>query len=91
MNGIICAVRGGLESRAGITRAIGLAQALGLPLHFVYVVNQELVPDSGSELGVAATNQLQQMGESVLSVPSARDTIAGTLGNAREGQPCSSP
>lgn len=66
MSGIVCALRGGLDSRATITRAITLAQEAGLPLHFLYVVNRGLVSDTTSRSAHTAAEQLRQMGNSMV-------------------------
>ena len=87
MSGILCAVRGGLESRATITQAIGLARTTGLPVQFVYVLNEDLVPGTGSERARAVANQVRQMGESVLLAAQALANSQGVLarGSARQG------
>jgi hypothetical protein len=87
MSGILCAVRGGLESRATITQAIGLARTTGLPVQFVYVLNEELVAGTGSDRGRAVANQLRQMGESVLLAAQALANSHGVLarGSGRQG------
>jgi hypothetical protein len=87
MSGILCAVRGGLESRATITQAIGLARTTGLPVHFVYVLNKELAHGTGSDRARAVANQVQQMGESVLFAAQTLANSHGVLahGSARQG------
>jgi nucleotide-binding universal stress UspA family protein len=89
MGGIICAVRGGPESRATITQAIGLARTTGLPVHFVYVLNHELVLRIGGERARAVAYQVQQMGDAVLfaaqalansqGVPARRSACQGVV------------
>jgi nucleotide-binding universal stress UspA family protein len=87
MNGILCAVRGGLASRATITQAIDLARTTGLPVQFVYVLDEELVPATGSERARAVANQVRQMGESVLFAAQALANAQGVCahGAARQG------
>jgi hypothetical protein len=87
MSGILCAVRGGLESRATITQAISLARTTGLPVQFVYVLNEELVPGTGSDRARAVANQFRQMGVSVLLAAQALAHSQGVLarGSARQG------
>jgi hypothetical protein len=87
MSGILCAVRGGLESRATIAQAIGLARTTGLPVQFVYVLSEELVPGAGSDRARAVANQVRQMGESVLLAAQALAHSHGVLarGSARRG------
>lgn len=87
MSRILCAVRGGLESRATISQAIGLARTTGLPVHFVYVLNEELVPQTSSDRARAVVGQVQQMGESVLAAARALANSHGVLAyrSARQG------
>ena len=87
MSGILCAVRGGLESRATITQAIDLARTTGLPVQFVYVLDEELVPATGSERARAVANQIRHMGESVLFAAQALANAQGVLAHraARQG------
>jgi hypothetical protein len=87
MSGILCAVRGGLESRATITEAIDLARTTGLPVQFLYVLNEELVPGTGSHRARAVATQVRQMGESVLFAAQALANSHGVLarGAARQG------
>jgi hypothetical protein len=87
MSGILCAVRGGLESRATIGQAIDLARTTGLPVQFLYVLNEELVPGTGSHRARAVATQVRQMGESVLFAAQALANSQGVLarGAARQG------
>jgi nucleotide-binding universal stress UspA family protein len=77
MGGIICAVRGGLDCRNTVTRAIGLAKGTDLPVHFLYVVNHDLLPrvDSGHVRTVAG-----KMGQMCTAVLQAAQATAEALG-----------
>jgi nucleotide-binding universal stress UspA family protein len=87
MSGIVCAVRGGPQSRATIAQAIGLARRTGLPVHFVYVLNQELVPGAGIDHARAVEHQVKQLGESVLFAAQALANSQGVCarGSTRQG------
>jgi len=43
MGAIVCAIRCGTDCRPAIAQAITLAQETGLPVHFLYVVNRDLL------------------------------------------------
>jgi len=87
MGGIVCAVRGGLDSQTTIAQAIGLARQTGLSVHFVYVLNHELFPRVGRDRVHAVMNQIQQMGESVLLAAQVLANSDGVLarGSVRQG------
>jgi nucleotide-binding universal stress UspA family protein len=82
MSVILCALRGGTTSKATISRAISLAQDVSLPVHFLYVVNRELVSQSTHRTAFTAKAQLRQMGRSMLLVAQA---IANSHGIAAHG------
>ena len=71
MSEIICALRGGPDSRATIRRALTLAQETSLPLHFLYVVSRDLVPDTTSCSANTVKERLRQMGSSMVLVAQA--------------------
>ena len=66
MGVILCAIRGGPECQSAIAQAITLAQEAGLPVHFLYVVNRDLLSSANSAQARAVSGQIRQMGESVL-------------------------
>ena len=66
MTGIVCAVRGGLDSQPTIARAIALAQETDLPLYFLYVVNLDFLVRTSSTRIHTISEQMQQMGEFIL-------------------------
>lgn len=82
MSGIICALRGGPDSRAAITSAVTLARETSLPLHFLYVVNRELVSDMAVRDAHTVVDQLRQMGNSIVFVGQA---IADSHGIPAQG------
>jgi nucleotide-binding universal stress UspA family protein len=74
MSGIVCAVRGGPDSKETISQAIGLAQQTGLPLHFLYVVNLDFLAHTTRSRVHTISEQMHQMGEFILL--SAQDSAA---------------
>ncbi len=74
MSGIVCAVRGGPDSKATISKAISLAQQTGLPLYFLYVVNLDFLAHTTSSRVHTISEQMHQMGEFILL--SAQDSAA---------------
>lgn len=82
MSEIVCALRGGSASRATITRAITLAQGASLPLHFLYVVNRDLMSDMTGRSADRVIEQLRQMGCSMVQVA---ETIANSQGIPARG------
>jgi nucleotide-binding universal stress UspA family protein len=66
MSVILCAIRGGPECHPTIAQAIGLAQETGLPVHFLYIVNRDLLTTANGTLAAAISGQVRQMGRSVL-------------------------
>lgn len=71
MSEIVCALRGGPDSRATMRRAITLAQETSLPLRFLYVVNRELAPDRTAGSAKAVRERLRQVGGSMVLVAQA--------------------
>lgn len=66
MSGIICAVRGGPDSKATIKKAISLAKEVQLPLYFLYVVNLDFLSHTQSSKTSTISDELNQMGEFIL-------------------------
>jgi len=66
MGVILCAIRGGPECQPAIAQAITLAQETGLPVHFLYIVNRDLLSSASSSRVGAISGQIRQMGKSVL-------------------------
>lgn len=71
MSVIVCSIRGGVESKATVDQAIALARATCLPLHFLYVVNSDLLPAAGGDEMDALIESVRQMGLSVLGAAKA--------------------
>lgn len=66
MSGIICAVRGGPDSKTTIKKAITLAKEVDLPLYFLYVVNLDFLSHTQSSKTSTISDELNQMGEFIL-------------------------
>ncbi|MGD2027997.1 MAG: universal stress protein, partial [Anaerolineales bacterium] len=66
MSGIICAIRGGPDSKATIQKGISLAIEVDLPLYFLYVVNLDFLSHTQSSKTSTITDELYQMGEFIL-------------------------
>jgi nucleotide-binding universal stress UspA family protein len=66
MSVILCAIRGGPECLPSIAQAITLAQETSLPVHFLYIVNRDLLSSANSTQAHAISGQIRQMGKSVL-------------------------
>ena len=71
-SGIICSIRGGVESKATIDRAVALAHETSLPLYFLYVVNLELIRAVGGDDQDVLVESVQDLGYTVLGAASAR-------------------
>ena len=66
MSGIVCAVRGGPDSRPTIEKAIDLAKESGLALYFLYIVNIDFLDHTIRSRVQTISQQMQQMGEFIL-------------------------
>jgi nucleotide-binding universal stress UspA family protein len=66
MSGIVCAIRGGPDSRITIEKSIQLAKQTGLKLHFLYVVNLDFLTHTTSSRIAAISTEMHQMGEFIL-------------------------
>ena len=66
MSVILCAIRGGPECQPAIAQAITLAQETGLPVHFLYIVNRDLLSSANGAQARAVSGQIRQMARSVL-------------------------
>ena len=87
MSGIVCAIRGGPDSRATITTAISLAQKVGQPLYFLYVVNLDFLSRTSSTRVHTISKEMQQMGEFILlaAQASAKEHGIAAEGIVRQG------
>ena len=66
MSVILCAIRGGPECLPAIAQAITLAQETDFTVHFLYIVNRDLLSSANSAQTRAASRQIRKMGQSVL-------------------------
>lgn len=66
MAGIICAIRGGPDSRPTIEKSIQLAKQTGQKLYFLYVVNLDFLAHTTSSRVAAISTEMHQMGEFIL-------------------------
>jgi nucleotide-binding universal stress UspA family protein len=79
MSGVVCAIRGGPRSQHTIERGIALAQETGLPLHFFYIVNLALLTRTTTSRVSTISEQMRQMGESILLAAQAQAAAHGVL------------
>jgi nucleotide-binding universal stress UspA family protein len=68
MSGIVCAVRGGPDSKPTINKSIELAKLTDLTIHFLYVVDLDFLTHSSSSRVATITTEMDQMGEFILLV-----------------------
>lgn len=66
MSGIVCAVRGGPDSRLTIAKAIQVAVESGQRIYFLYVVNLDFLTHTQSSRIHSITAEMRQMGEFIL-------------------------
>lgn len=87
MSVILCAIRGGPECQPAIAQAISLAQETGLPVHFLYVVNRDLLSNANGAQARAISGQIRQMGKAVLRTALAWASTQGVTaqGVIRQG------
>jgi K+-sensing histidine kinase KdpD len=88
MGVIVCAIRGGPESQATIVKAVALAQETDLPLHFLYVVNRDLLSSASSNRARAMSKHIRQMGKAVLHTAQVMASAQGVRarGLVRQGK-----
>ena len=77
MSVILCAIRGGPECLPAIAQAITLAQETGFTVHFLYIVNRDLLSSANSAQARAISGQIRQMGKSVLRTALALSSAQG--------------
>jgi len=82
VSGIVCAIRGGPNSRVTIDKAIAVAQESGLPLYFLYVVNLDFMTHTTSTRVHTISEEMRQMGEFILL---SAQTTASQSGVEAEG------
>ena len=72
MGCIVCAIRGGEDSRRTEERAIGLARARGDELAFVFVADTTSLPPVREPLADVVADELERLGRSLLGIVLAR-------------------
>jgi hypothetical protein len=87
MSGIVCAVRGGPDSRPTIEKSIALAKESGLPLSFIYIVNIDFLDYTNRSRVQTISQEMQHMGEFILLTAQAAASEKGieTQGIIRHG------
>jgi hypothetical protein len=90
MTGIVCAIRGGSDSRATIEHSIQLALETGLPLYFLNIINLDFLMRTSSRLALI-TEEMRQLGEFILLTARNKAITHGAIaegvirqGNVRE-------
>ena len=88
MPGIVCAIRGGPDSRLTIERAIRLARETNLPIEFLYVVNLDFLVRTTRSRVDTISSEMEQLGEFILLAAQAEADSAGVIseGIVRHGQ-----
>ena len=77
MSGIVCAVRGGPDSRPTIDKAIALAKESGLALNFIYIVNVDFLDYTNRSRVQTVSLEIQHMGEFILLTAQAAASAKG--------------
>ncbi len=77
MSGIVCAVRGGPDSRPTIEKSIELAKESELTLYFLYIVNIDFLDHTIRSRVQTITQQMEQMGEFILLSAQASAKVKG--------------
>jgi nucleotide-binding universal stress UspA family protein len=82
MSAIVCAIRGGPDSKPTIAKAIELSQETGFSLYFLYVVNLDFLTHTSSTRVHTISQEMEQMGEFILL---SAQTEAANQGVIAEG------
>ena len=77
MSGIVCAVRGGPDSRPTIEKAISLAKESGMALNFLYIVNIDFLDYTNRSRVQTISQEMQHMGEFILLTAQAAAKAKG--------------
>jgi nucleotide-binding universal stress UspA family protein len=77
VSGILCAIRGGVECRSTIHKAVSLARERDLPVHFLYVLTPRLTPPIDGSRAEALSELFREMGESVLAAAQSTALASG--------------
>ncbi len=88
MSGIVCAVRGGEESRRTIAKAVAIAAESHLPLYFLYVVNLDFLAHATTGHITTVREEMFDMGEFILAQAGEQAKEEGIQANGvvREGK-----
>jgi nucleotide-binding universal stress UspA family protein len=88
MSGIVCAIRGGPDSKPTIDRSIALAGETGLPIYFLYVVNLDFFTHTARSRVHTVAKEMHEMGEFILLTAQAKADAQGVRaeGVVRHGQ-----
>lgn len=82
MTNILCPTRGGKESRPNQDFAIDLAKERGANLLFMYVSNIQLISRSGPPIVVDIAEELDELGDFLLSMAQERAEKSGVPAKA---------
>ena len=77
MSGIVCAIRGGPDSRLTIDKAIELAKDRELTLYFLYIVNIDFLDHTILSRVSTISQQMEQMGEFIMTSAQATAKAKG--------------
>ncbi len=77
MTGIVCAIRGGPNSRPTISRAIELSKEHRQPVYFLYVINLDFLTNALHSNVLVMEEEMRQMGEFILLNAQEMATEAG--------------
>lgn len=82
MSGIVCAIRGGPDSKPTIENAVSAAKERDLPLYFLYIINLDFLAYTTSSRINTIERELHNMGEFILL---SAQSIAEAQGVKAEG------
>ena len=87
MSGIVCAIRGGPDSKPTIDKTLELAAEANLPVYFLYVVNLDYFTHSTRSRVHTVEKELHQMGEFILLTAQSQAEAKGITaeGLVRQG------
>ena len=77
MAGIVCAIRGGPDSKITIQAAIDLANQENQPIYFLYIVNLDFLVMTSSSRVHSVSEEMSEMGEFILLSAQTKAEIAG--------------
>lgn len=88
MSGIVCAIRGGPDSRPTIEKSIATAKEKNLPIYFLYVVDLNFLTQTSSTRLHTISKEMDEMGEFILLTAQAKAETQGVTahGVVRHGK-----